>query len=222
MNQVQLFCEVKKLGTEERRKREREQRNEEILKAAKKVFFTKGFNDTTMDDIARESELSKGTLYLYFKNKEDLAHAIMFESFKFLKNMMEDAVGDGGTGMEKIKRIVSVMPVYYDRYRSYFDFARNIDYRIASRAEESNMAAQCMRIIDEIVDMLISVLREGVQDNTIRTDIDPEKMAILYANIVTSFMTQLSVLGDIINQRGQYEPGELIEHMLDIMVRSLW
>jgi hypothetical protein len=87
--------------------------------------------------------------------------------------------------------------------------------------EESNMAAQCMRIIDEIIDMLIEVLQEGKEDGTIRDDIEPEKMAILYANIVTSFMKQLSVLGDIINQRGQYEPREVLEHMLELMVRSL-
>ena len=45
------------MGTEERRRREREQRYGEILEAAKKVFFSKGFNETTMDDIANESEL---------------------------------------------------------------------------------------------------------------------------------------------------------------------
>jgi len=209
------------MGTEERRQREREQRYGEILEAAKGVFFTKGFNDTTMDDIARVAELSKGTLYIYFKNKEDLAHAIMFESFKMLKGMMEGAIWDGGSGIEKIKRIVGIIPQYYTDYAEYFEFASNIDYKITSQVEESNMAAQCMRIIDEIIDMLIEVLQEGKEDGTIRDDIEPEKMAILYANIVTSFMKQLSVLGDIINQRGQYEPRELLEHMLELMVRSL-
>ncbi len=209
------------MGTVERRQREREQRYDDILGAAKRIFFTKGFNDTTMDDIANEAELSKGTLYLYFRNKEDLAHAIMYESFHYLKEKMDSAIRGGGSGMERIRRIVGIIPEYYTNHADYFDFARNIDYKITSQAEESNMAPQCMRIIDEIIDMLIAVLQDGKEDGTIRGDIEPEKMAILCANIVTSFMKQLSVLGDIINQRGQYEPRELLEHMLELMVRSL-
>jgi AcrR family transcriptional regulator len=198
------------MGTVERRQREREQRYEDILGAAKSIFFSKGFTETTMDDIANEAELSKGTLYLYFKNKEDLAHAIMYESFKILKEKIESALRAGGSGMEKIRRIVSIIPEYYTDHADYFEFARNIDYKITSQAEESNMAAQCMRIIDEIIDMLIGVLQDGKEDGTVRGDIEPEKMAILCANIVTSFMKQLSVLGDIINQRGHYEPRELL------------
>jgi len=209
------------MGTQQRRQREREQRYEGILEAAKRVFFNKGFNETTMDDIANESELGKGTLYLYFKNKEDLAHAIMYESFNLLKEMMEEAIEKGQNGLDKIRRIAAVIPEYYVRQTAYFDFARNIDYKIAGAAGESTMAARCMYVIDEIIDMLIAVLREGMEDGTIRNHIEPEKMAILYANIVTSFMKQLSFMGDIINQRGQYEPRELIEHMLEIMIRSL-
>jgi TetR/AcrR family transcriptional regulator len=209
------------MGTEERRQREREQRFGAIIAAAKKVFFTKGFDNTTMDDIAQESELSKGTLYLYIKNKEDLAHGIMFESFTLLKGMMEETMAAGKNGLDKIKRMAALFSEYYAQQTDYFDFARNIDYKIGAAAEESSMAAQCTRVIDEIVDMLIAVLKEGMEDGTIRNHIEPEKMAILYANIVTSFMKQLSVLGDIINQRGHYEPRELIELMLEIMVRSL-
>jgi hypothetical protein len=145
----------------------------------------------------------------------------MFESFKILKAMMQGAVRDCSSGIEKIKRIVGIIPQYYTDHAEYFEFARNIDYKIASQVEGSTMAARCMHIIDEIIDMLIAVLEEGREDGTIRNDIEPEKMAILCANIVTSFLTQLSVLGEIINQRGQYEPRELLEHMLDLMVRSL-
>ena len=60
------------MGTSERKEREKLQRRQEIIDSAEKVFFSKGFGNTTMDDIASEAELSKGTLYLYFKSKEEL------------------------------------------------------------------------------------------------------------------------------------------------------
>mgnify|MGYP006293938867 FL=1 len=60
------------MGIYERKRREREQRRAQILEAAKKVFSSKGFNSATMEEIAGEAELSPGTLYIYFKNKEEL------------------------------------------------------------------------------------------------------------------------------------------------------
>lgn len=60
------------MGTHERKEREREHRREDILDAAQHVFFEKGLPTATMDEIAEIAELSKGTLYLYYKSKEDL------------------------------------------------------------------------------------------------------------------------------------------------------
>ena len=60
------------MGIQERKEREKERRRQQIMVAAKRVFSEKGFNKATMEDIAHEAELSPGTLYLYFKNKEEL------------------------------------------------------------------------------------------------------------------------------------------------------
>jgi AcrR family transcriptional regulator len=64
------------MGFKERKKREKEiltkTRVKQILEAAKKVFHKKGFSKTTMEDIAREAELSAGALYIYFGSKNDI------------------------------------------------------------------------------------------------------------------------------------------------------
>lgn len=60
------------MGLEERRKKERLARRNQILKAARKLFFDKGFKSITIDHIARRAELSKGAVYLYFKSKEEI------------------------------------------------------------------------------------------------------------------------------------------------------
>ncbi|MBN2299351.1 MAG: TetR/AcrR family transcriptional regulator [Deltaproteobacteria bacterium] len=61
----------------QRKKRERDQRINGILSAAKKVFFSKGYLKTTMDEIAFEAEISKPTIYQYFKTKDELYSALM-------------------------------------------------------------------------------------------------------------------------------------------------
>ena len=60
------------MGIAERKQREKEQRRQHILQVAETIFLEKGINSSTMDEIAAVCELSKGTLYLYFKSKEEL------------------------------------------------------------------------------------------------------------------------------------------------------
>ena len=70
------------MGIQERKERERERRRQQIMVAAKRVFSVKGFGKTTMEDIAKDAELSPGTLYLYFsemhmQNPDSLIDMIM-------------------------------------------------------------------------------------------------------------------------------------------------
>ncbi len=68
---------VRKRVLSNRRMRERDQRVKSILEAGKKVFFSKGYLKATMDEIALEAEISKPTIYQYFKTKDDLYFSLM-------------------------------------------------------------------------------------------------------------------------------------------------
>ncbi len=72
------------MGIQERKEREKERRRQQIIVAAKRVFSDKGFNKATMEDIAKEAELSPGTLYLYFKNKEELYASLSLRILQYL------------------------------------------------------------------------------------------------------------------------------------------
>ena len=77
------------MGIAERREREKQRRRNDILDAAEHVFFEKGLKSATMDEVAEEAELSKGTLYLYFKSKEDLYLGITERALTVLKQMFQ-------------------------------------------------------------------------------------------------------------------------------------
>jgi AcrR family transcriptional regulator len=72
-----LFREKHKNAIRKRKMREKNLRIESILEAAKKVFFSKGYTKATMDEIALEAEISKPTIYQYFKSKDDLFFSLM-------------------------------------------------------------------------------------------------------------------------------------------------
>jgi TetR/AcrR family transcriptional regulator, repressor of fatR-cypB operon len=65
-----------------RKEREKRARQQEILKAARELFVTKGFRETTLDEIAHQAEFGKGTLYNYFANKEEIFRAIVEQAIE--------------------------------------------------------------------------------------------------------------------------------------------
>jgi AcrR family transcriptional regulator len=77
------------LTTAERRAREKAQRRREILKAARREFFERGFHRPTMDDVAARAEVSKGTIYLYFESKEEILAHLLLEGLELLVTEME-------------------------------------------------------------------------------------------------------------------------------------
>jgi AcrR family transcriptional regulator len=77
------------MGIQERKERERERRRQQIMVAAKRVFSVKGFSKATMEDIAKEAELSPGTLYLYFKNKDELYASLSLRILQYLLIRLE-------------------------------------------------------------------------------------------------------------------------------------
>lgn len=65
------------MSSQQRREKERENRRNAILKAARKLFFDRGFKSVTVDNIAAKAEVSKGSVYLYFKSKEEIYTQIL-------------------------------------------------------------------------------------------------------------------------------------------------
>jgi AcrR family transcriptional regulator len=77
------------MGIADRREREKNERRRLIMDAAKRLFSSKGFSATTMEEIAKEVELSPSTLYLYFKNKEELCGSLSVRELGHLLKRLE-------------------------------------------------------------------------------------------------------------------------------------
>ncbi|WP_373524417.1 TetR/AcrR family transcriptional regulator [Aquiflexum sp.] len=76
------------MGLVERKIREKEELKDSILKAAKKLFLERGFEKTSIRNIADEIEYSPGIIYHYFKDKNEIFHALHTEGFQELRKRM--------------------------------------------------------------------------------------------------------------------------------------
>jgi TetR/AcrR family transcriptional regulator len=209
------------MGITERREREKEQRHNDIIDAAEKVFFSRGLEHATMDNVAVEAELSKGTLYLYFKSKEELYLAIHLRGNRILKNMFETAVGRYKTGIEKVRAVGQAYLEFYKKYPDYF-FAmiyyesRNFDYQ-----DTESIAVQCMELGASTLEILIEAIEFGKQDGTIRSDIDAKKTAVSLWGQSTGII-QITALKEIILIRNhEIKSEEVIEYTFDLIYHAL-
>ena len=90
------------MGIAERKEREKQQRRNDIVDAAEKIFFTRGFENSTMEEVAAEAELSKGTIYLYFKSRDDLQFAIFMRGSDILMKMMGEELSEENDGYSNL------------------------------------------------------------------------------------------------------------------------
>ena len=103
------------MGIQERKQREKENRRQQILDAARTVFSQKGFSNATMEEIAGEAELSPGTLYLYFKNKEELYASLSLMVLEFLSNTVNRINNDETLdSLDRLNRLIDAMYDVYD------------------------------------------------------------------------------------------------------------
>ena len=88
-----------------RRQREKEQRYNTILKAAETLFAQKGYHQTSIEEIADLAEVSTGSVYFYFKNKEDLLITLMQEIGHQLRKLLGDELKKADFSFDSFKNI---------------------------------------------------------------------------------------------------------------------
>jgi AcrR family transcriptional regulator len=168
------------MGIEERKKRERQQRKDIIVDAAEKVIFSKGIEQATMKEIAQEAELSKGTLYLYFKNKNELYIAIAKRGSDYLNSQFTKVFAGDHTGIELIRMLGETYLTFVGENPDYFyAFQYYESINDVKELQESEVAETCEANRREALQYMVRALQIGMQDGTIDDSYDPRQLAVM-------------------------------------------
>jgi AcrR family transcriptional regulator len=152
------------MGIHERKEREKERRRQQIMVAAKRVFSMKGFTRATMEDIAQEAELSPGTLYLYFKNKDELYASLSLRILQYLKLRLDHVQKE--EGLSASQRINALKDALYDVYE--FDPLILINmFHLQSSETLRNLSPELLSEIKEMsrnaLQTMASMFEEGLE-----------------------------------------------------------
>lgn len=90
-----------------------------ILGAARSLMVARGFSDIVLDEVAKEAGVAKGTLFLYFRNKEDLFSAVFEDLVDQLGGSLEGLKAGGQTGRALLEATVRTILSHFDRHRDF-------------------------------------------------------------------------------------------------------
>ena len=176
------------MGVAERRQREKEERKKEIINAAECLFFSRAYDEVSMDDIAAQVELNKATLYLYFESKEALYAAIVLRGVHMLHAKYLECMENQDSGFQKVARMGEA---YLHFSEEYPDYLRMIHFYGSERfSRENPYTAGIGRGYGMSRKLLQDAICEGIGDGTIRSDIDPFLISMY---LMISFMGTLSL-----------------------------
>jgi AcrR family transcriptional regulator len=195
------------MSTADRREREKEKRRNDIIDVAEKLFFSKGYDNVTMEDIARETELARGTLYLYFKNKDNIYIAIAIRGLKILNGLFREGYTKGDTGIAKIKFLLLAVYDFYRKYPGYYTMIGNMQSRNFDKKDYPEME-DMESIHGDSFSMVLNAFKLGIEDGTVRKDVDPAKAAFILTASMQSVLNTSPT-------------DELVEYAVDMMLRSI-
>lgn len=179
------------MGTHERKEREKELRRDEIVRAATKVFFEKGLQNATMDEIADLAELSKGTIYLYYKSKEDLYLAVMNVGSTILFEMFDRAVAKAPSTIERLLILADTYKAFFSQHRNYFRMFHFLQNQQLHKQVSPEMREISRLHQQRVWDLAVGILRRGVEEGLLRRDIDPAEMAVVLWSATNSLLMQI-------------------------------
>ncbi len=147
------------MGLKERRIREKEQRKEQILEAARTLVLKHGVFSVSVQQIAKLAELSVGTIYLYFGSKEEIFATIQEEILDLLYMKCSEAVREADDPKDKIRSIAAAYNEFSRENKPYFDV---VNYFMSP--SEIIFPEHLKNEIDQHGNRILSIIVEAIQE----------------------------------------------------------
>ncbi|MFW9948003.1 MAG: TetR/AcrR family transcriptional regulator [Candidatus Odinarchaeota archaeon] len=208
-----------------RKEKEIENRKKYIIDTAERLFKSKGFDNTTMDEIAAESEFSKGTLYKYFNSKDDLYIAIGIKAYELIIKYTKDFTEKENPG---IKQLMAVGYAYYEfskknpSYTSIFhDIAMKFPEIVTkSEDERSEIEQEYFNISQLYGSLFIKILQDAMKAKAIRSDKNPNMIGFVLSR-ATRVMVEELVQNESIITKFKLKKDEIINFFFEILGEGL-
>ena len=168
----------------ERKQREYEARRDEILSAAEGLFSKNGFFKTSMAEIAVAAQFAMGTLYKFFKSKEDIYISLVESKVEEMLQQLEQAVRNRQRAEDKIREVIRVKLAFADQNRDFFriyvsewsGFEWTVKSAFGDRVWKWYMAQ---------IDLVANLIKEGIKGGEFR-NVNPKDTSLALHGMLNS------------------------------------
>lgn len=203
-----------------RREREKLQRRETIISAAKELFYENGYQTTTMEDIAAAAEVSKGTLYLYFDSKDELYISVVLEGFQIIDEKLAEITASDADLVEKGRSMFMAFVEFCLENPEYF---RTTQYFLTETARQ-NLPAELVQRLSGLTTGLLghvaALIADGQEKGLLNKDVEPQVFAVIAWRTATGLL-DLALVNDTSGQVGVGDYRELFEQAFGLLSAGL-
>jgi len=217
--------EVRQLGQIERKEKEKQIKKQDILDAAERIFFKNGYEKTTMDEVAKEAEFSKRTVYVYFKSKEEIYFHIMIHGYHILIDFIKEDLMKS-----KIDNAVEELQILFQSFyrfkvEQFPYFISIMTYETSKSVEDENVdpliKKECYQLGEEIFQYMADIIKRGIEEKRFCKTLDIEKTAlILWASTLGIFNTVMKK-SQYIKDYHHIEEKDFLQSGFDLLLKSI-
>jgi len=217
------------MNLNKKRKREmeiqKEKRRREIIVSALEIFKAKGIGSTKMTDVAKKSEYGVATVYRYFSTKSELvveaATHLWVKEISQIKNLLEEKTFSQSTCIEKIQKILELFLDVYTNQRDLLFFLDEFDTYILKEELTGDQLENYEKNILNLKDTVVNTLNKGIEEGTVKKDLDPELYYTTTTHSLMSLCQKLALRGKILNTDSNFRAEEQIKTLIDISVNYI-
>ena len=191
-----------------------EERKDQILEAATKVFIQRGFADARMDDIVAESGLSKGALYWYFDSKDAIIIGILDRIFEWESSYVQDILEGEDSARKKLEVFVEATSKDLDKMKPlmpiFFDF-----WSLSVRKKTINQAIK--RYYQSFLDLIEPIVEQGIKQCEFHP-VDARETAIAFGAIFEGSILLYAYFPDTVDLKKQFRTN--LDLLLEGLIRN--
>ncbi|HBH87873.1 MAG TPA: hypothetical protein DDY17_09785 [Syntrophaceae bacterium] len=161
---------------EKRRSREKEIRKSAILKAARKLFFERGFKSVTVESIAKKAELSKGAVYLYFKSKDEIYSQILLNDIDKFHEKVAGLCKNGGSASDMLSRLSAVYVDFFLKDRELFRILITFMLHANHSNLPEDLQTHIIKSTNQTVDIIEKVFQYGIDNGEFSSSLNVRKI----------------------------------------------
>ena len=173
-----------------------ESKQGEILAAASKIFAARQYHEVLCDEIAAEAGIGKGTIYRYFRTKEDLYFATILQGYEAINESLATAIAAEATPARRLERIArELFEYFWDRRYFYSLLYRNEQRFLAQEGRLQKNREHLVKIVEQTI-------REGIESGVFRR-VDTKTAAELFLGMIRAvnvFRRDSDRLGDLVKE----------------------